>query len=256
VTARGSGAAMGRRRRGVVNAVLCGVLAVALLYFAVPRTFAGWTLMNAELRLAELRRGHALKPAAINGTVEAYDQAAGWIDDGEVRLNLAYAQLVQRRIVAKSNEAQAKVFAPIEANLKAGLARSPVEADSWRWLAVIRLAINKDRKGALAATRLSAFTGPYVQYLIVPRIGLALQLWDIYPADEREFVYQQIRYAWNWLPATDILAMAAKAKVLWPFRIALAQNPRDLVSFEQKLRAYEALRKQPRPRAPAAAQPR
>lgn len=235
MTANAAAAPPRRRRRELLTAALCLTMAVATIYLAVPRGVAGWTLFSAELRLAALRRGYVLEAKAMDRLVQAYDAAAAWTGSSDILLDLAFARLLQRRVAGRDQTTADPQLAEIARSLTDGLARGPIHADSWRWLAVIRLARDNDRPRALAATRMSMFTGPYVQFLIVPRIALCLQLWDIYPAEERTIVYQQMRYAWVWNSADALMAMAVKAENLWPFRIALAQNPRDLAEFERRL---------------------
>ena len=121
--------------------------------------------------------------------------------------------------------------------MKRGLAIAPIQPDGWRWLARTRLTESKDRRGALAATRMSVYTGPYVPYLAIPRVALSLELWDMVPETERSLVYQQIRFAWA-VADDELVKLAAASRTLAPFQVALSQTPRDVVRFELDLIAY------------------
>ncbi|MEJ2123022.1 MAG: hypothetical protein P8Z76_20480 [Alphaproteobacteria bacterium] len=215
-------------------------LAFGLLFLSAPLTIAHLHLVTARADLAKLRHGKLPSKQAHRRLIRAQEQAIAWGGSGQLLVDHAYTRILgwargSTALSAGSDEAKR-----IEGLLTTGLARSPVNADGWRWLAVVRLDTKADRPGALAATRMSLFTGPLVRYLVIPRLRLCLELWDIFPEGERESVYRQIRYAWRNVSRNAVIDLAARARTVLPFQVALSRRPRDLLDFQRALKRRKA----------------
>lgn len=232
------------RRTSTVVAAGAICLAGLMLYLSVPRNVVGALELKTQAVLISLRGGRVVPLAAQDRLVNSQTRAAKWIDSGEHRLDSAFAIIVRRFSRAQrlgGNLPRAESFRPVERRLEAGLARSPISASGWRWLAVARMT-HKDAAGAANALRMSLYTGPHQRFVVVSRLRLLMQTWDQFPKDEREIIYRQIRFAWKHAPE-GVIALAMDSRSLWPFRLALASRPLDLQTFERELRDAKAAAK-------------
>ena len=224
---------------GVAAGAIC--LAGLTLYLSLPRSIAGALEFKTQGVLSSLRRGRVVPLAAQDRLISSQARAAKWIDSGEHRLDSAFAVIVRRFSRAQRSGGKLpseESFRPVERRLEAGLARSPINASGWRWLALARMT-HKDTAGAANALRMSLYTGPHQRFVVVSRLRLLMQTWDQFPKTEREVIYKQIRFAWRSAP-NGVIALAMDSRSLWPFRLALAARPRDLQAFERELRRAKA----------------
>lgn len=228
---------MGRRPfAAALGAVL---VAAAMLYLAAPRMIAALIMLPADPTLSTLRRGKPVSPARIDALIASRARALAWVSgDGQVRADLAFVRL--ERAVAGRRDRGPGPMALQRASLalRQALSHKPINPDAWRWLAAARLAAGNPRN-AVAALKMSLFTGPYVTYLAIPRLRLALLLWPGLDGEDRALVHRQIRYAW-WLAPDRLVALAARANTLSPFRTALAKSPNDLAAFAKRVKGVRA----------------
>jgi hypothetical protein len=222
----------------MITAAVALSVAVAALYLAVPRSVSGVIGFESLSTMSRLRAGRLVTKERHDRLVEAQTRASVWNASGQHRIDSAFALIVGQFVrtrEAKSRKPEQVDFKQAEGLLKDGLALSPVSADGWRWLAVARLSA-KDRPGAASAVRMSLYAGPYERLLAVARLRLLIRLWDEFPASEREMIYRQIRFAWG-VSQDGVVSLAAESQNnLWPFRLALARRPKDLLAFQRKLK--------------------
>lgn len=220
----------------MVAIAIAVLLAGAILYLALPRAVAAALLLPHTSTISQVRQGRVPSAAQLDAAIAAQRSALDWLDSGSLALDHAYLRLVGRARGVSSSKDRNTEYPEIEKLLTSGLRVSPVNADGWRWLANIRLDYRTDRTSAASALRMSQYTGPFVRYLIVPRIRLALQLWDRMDESDRLLAYRQIRFAWRRISGKSVVALAVESSNPYPIRIALSANPDDLVEFDQMLR--------------------
>ena len=226
------------RNTRLITAAVALLVAVGGLYLAIPRSISGIIAFESLSTMSRLRAGRLVSKERHDRLVRAQAQASVWNTSGQQRIDSAFVLIVGQ--FTQSREIRANIseqvdFKQAEGLLKDGLALSPVSADGWRWLAIARLSA-KDRLGAAAAVRMSLYSGPYEPLLAVSRLRLLIRLWDQFPASEREMIYRQIRFAWR-VSQDGVVSLAAESQNnLWPFRLALARRPKDLLWFQRKLK--------------------
>jgi membrane-anchored glycerophosphoryl diester phosphodiesterase (GDPDase) len=88
---------------------------------------------------------------------------------------------------------------------------------------------------ALSALRMALVTAPYEPRLLWSRLRLAFIAWPHMPADDRDLVFQQIRFAWN-RSRQDLMILAAELDQVELVRAALISRPTDAQIFEDMLR--------------------
>lgn len=226
------------RKTRLITAAVALSVAVGGLYLAIPRSISGVIAFESLPAMSRLRSGRLVSKERHARLVRNQAQASLWDASGQQRIDQAFVLIVGQ--FTRAREIGAKIseqvdFKQAEGLLKDGLALSPVSADGWRWLAIARLSA-KDRAGAAAAVRMSLYAGPYERLLAVSRLRLLIRLWDQFPDSEREMIYRQIRFAWG-VSQDGVVSLAAESQNnLWPFRLALARRPKDLLLFQRKLR--------------------
>lgn len=228
-----------RQTRLIAAAVALSV-AIGGLFLAIPRSISGIIAFESLPIMSRLRAGKLVSKERHDRLVRAQAQASAWSSGGRQRIDSAFVLIVGHYARARKNGAKISEqvdFKQAERLLKDGLALSPVSAEGWRWLAITRLSAN-DRPGAAAAIRMSLYAGPYERLLVVSRLRLLIRLWDQFPVSEREIIYRQIRFAWSVSQDGVVLLAAESQNNLWPFRLALARQPRDLMLFQRKLKKY------------------
>ncbi|MHA1570455.1 MAG: hypothetical protein ACTSWM_01440 [Alphaproteobacteria bacterium] len=222
-------------------AVVALGLSAASLYLSVPRSISGAIEFGTKGSLSALRRGKLIPVAAQDRLINRQARAAGWVDSGEQIIDTAFAVIVRRFARARALGGKLpdeESFRPVERRLEAGLARSPISAAGWRWLAVARMT-HKDSAAAATALRMSLYTGPHQRQLAASRLWLLMKTWDQFAKDEREIIYRQIRFTWRVAP-NAILLLAMESRNPWPYRLALATRPRDLRKFQRALKRAKA----------------
>ena len=222
----------------LITAAVALSVAVGGLYLAIPRSISGIIAFESLSTMSRLRAGRLVSKERHDRLVRAQAQASVWNTSGQQRIDSAFVLIVGQFTHAReirANISEQVDFKQAEGLLKDGLALSPVSADGWRWLAIARLSA-KDRLGAAAAVRMSLYAGPYEPLLAVSRLRLLIRLWDQFPASEREMIYRQIRFAWAHSQDGVVSLAAESQNNLWPFRLALARRPKDLLWFQRKLK--------------------
>jgi hypothetical protein len=226
------------RRTRLITAAVALSVALGGLYLAIPRGISGVIAFESLPAMSRLRAGRLLSNEQHDRLIRVQAQARAWNAGGRQRIDSAFVLIVRQFVKARETGAKTTEqvdFKQAEGLLEDGLARSPVSADGWRWLAVTRLSA-KDRPGAASAIRMSLYAGPYERFLAVPRLRLLIQLWDQFPASEREMINRQIRFAWG-VSQDGVVSLAAESRNNpWPFRLALAGRPSDLLLFQRKLK--------------------
>lgn len=215
----------------ILTVGVCLIVALVILWLAVPRAVAGAIMFGSQNTLIAARRGKVVTPADVQRLIAAQRSALAWSDSGESWIHngymLLYSTIRSPRIDKTVNRAAGKA-------LYQGLSQMPVNAEGWYWLAVVRQRDDGASTKVASALRMSIFTGPHVPVLAIVRLRLMLRNWRQYSVDERNSVYRQIQFAWSVSP-DGVVNIAVNSRNDWPIRIALALQPDDLKKFEEML---------------------
>jgi hypothetical protein len=230
------GAALRRRdlRRRMV-AMPTALFAVVMLAIAVPRTVGVFASARAEPVLRKLQEQQPVQVEELRTLTSALEAGRFWRGDGRLRtdLGLGYLLLAEKLPRDDSQAAQALQLA-IEA-LRAGLARAPANPYAWARLAYAEALAGGWSPGAVAALRLALFTAPYEPRLLWSRLRMSFLAWPEMSSEDRELVFQQVRYAWQADPA-ELARLAQELKQVNLVRAALLRTPEDGLVFEQMLK--------------------
>lgn len=231
-----------RRLSGAVTAGFGLLLAGAILALGVPRAVASFIMLPENTALARLKQPQPaeLEPEQLERVAASRRRALDWIDDGAVYADMALALLLD--LAKRDEEAegasppQAEV-AELVAILEKSLARAPTNPHGWTQLAYASVLSKASSGRVISLLTMSLYTGPYEPRLVFPRLRLLLDAWDLLSSEQRDLVLRQARFAWDVsrVRLVELATPMEKAKVN-VIRVALAQDPANLASFERRLR--------------------
>lgn len=231
-----------RRWSGTVTAGLGLLLAAAILSLAFPRSVASFIMLPDNAALARLKQPQPaeLQPEQLASIAASRRRALDWIDDGDVYGDMALALLLD---LAKRQEAAGQAApsqgeaSELRAILEKSLARAPTNPHGWTQLAYASALSQASTDRVISLLTMSLYTGPYEPRLVFPRLRLLLDAWDVLTSDQRDLVFRQARFAWDVsrVRLVELATPMEKAKVN-VIRVALAQDPSNLASFERRLR--------------------
>ena len=175
--------------------------AMVLLTLAVPRTVGVILSARAEPMLRKLQDQQPVRIDELTTLADAQEVGQFWLADGRVRTDLGLAYLLLAEKLPRGDpNAGAYLQRAIDA-LKAGLARAPANPYAWARLAYAEALAQGWSPLAVSSLRLSLITAPYEPRLLWSRLRMSFLAWPEMSSEDRELVFQQIRYAWQADPA-------------------------------------------------------
>jgi hypothetical protein len=209
-------------------AAMSAVLAAAILAIGAPATISA----VHELALRSRLDSYAAAPAG--GAAEAGDRLASEVPRTvHERLDLALAMLAHAESPALAEEAKLVWVERAERSFREYLAEVPGDGRGWAGLASAEIRLGKLRQGA-DALRMSILTKPWSPSLEQWRCGMAIDLFAVLDAEERELMKGQFRMAARRSPATLVRTAMQRGGVRVA-RIFLASSPDELILFEAEL---------------------
>ncbi|HEV7372226.1 hypothetical protein [Arenibaculum sp.] len=150
--------------------------------------------------LHAIRTGGAWDGDGLDRLVETRERAGRWSGDGRLLTDLALAQMLQADPPASPDAGNARLWERAEANLRAGLARSPASPHAWARLAQVQLVNGRPADEVVKALRMSLMTGRNERELALPRLAVGNQVRHAWDAEMTDEMLDQIRLAWHTHP--------------------------------------------------------
>lgn len=210
-------------------------LAAALVALGVPRTLAAFGARPGNSILWHVQLGSSVRSEAIRELADSRKAALDWSDRGRYWSELALAQLLLAGLNSGDEAAKAGLLNLAAASLEKGLARTPVDPHAWTRLAYARSLLDASPGDIVAPLMMSIDVGPHEPKLVFIRLRLSLGVWEHLSEPERDMVYRQIRYAWK-RSRRRLLELAEETMNFREIRVALLQDPDELLRFERGLR--------------------
>jgi len=218
------------RRLAAIPAVLAAVVMLAL---GGPRLVGVILAAPGEPVLRRLQDQQPVAAADLRTLIEAQEAARPWLADGRIRTDLGLAWLLLSETQAQDapDEAAAAMQKAAVA-LRDGLARAPANPYAWSRLAYAEALIEGWTPAAVAALRLALITAPYEPRLLWSRLQMTFLAWPRLSAEDRDLVFQQVRWAWQANPA-ELAKLAVRSKQVNVVRAALLRTPEEALTFER-----------------------
>lgn len=225
----------GEAKRRLVAAPV-GLAAVVLVGLGLPRLIGVLVSADGEPVLRKLQDQQPVTAEELTTLIEAQQSAAFWLSDGRILTDLGLGALLLSESQRRGDPAaKAALLQAIEA-LEEGVARAPASPYAWSRLAYARALAEGWSPRALAALRLALITAPYEPRLLWSRLRMAFLAWPQMASEDREVVYQQVRWAWQANPK-ELAQLAVEAQQLNLVRAALARMPEETLAFEELVKA-------------------
>ena len=215
-----------------------GAMAVALLAWGVPRTISAFVMAPSAPVLRKLQNLQAVQTEELEALVAAQRRGLTWSSRGRTLTDLGLAQLLIAERLGDDDPQKRQRIEDAIASLKSGLALAPANPYAWTRLAYASFQADGWSPDALLALRLAFATAPYDPRLLMARLRLSFLAWPHLLLEDRDLVFQQVRYAWKHNP-NELVEMATSFGQENLVRAALLGSPQDLSAFEEKLKKQE-----------------
>jgi hypothetical protein len=206
-----------------------------MLLLAVPRTIGALVTSPTSATLSDIQDQKAVDAQALRAFITAQERSIAWSPSGRLWTDLGLAELLIAEGLPANDPSAATALQKATQSIKQGLALAPANPYAWARLAYAEALTAGWSPLALSALRMALVTAPYEPRLLWSRLRLAFIAWPHMPADDRDLVFQQIRFAWN-RSRQDLMILAAELDQVELVRAALISRPTDAQIFEDMLR--------------------
>ncbi|MFO1157084.1 MAG: hypothetical protein U1E43_10075 [Rhodospirillales bacterium] len=221
-----------RRRLIAAPVALCAVILIGL---GLPRTIGVLVSASGEPVLRKLQDQQPVDVQQLRTLIDAQESAAFWLSDGRVLTDLGLGALLLSESLPKDDPEAARSLQQAIVALEEGVARAPANPYAWSRLAYARAMAEGWSPRAVAALRLALITAPYEPRLLWARLRMTMLAWMQLASEDREVVFQQVRWAWDSNPE-ELVRLALEAKQVNLVRAALMRSPEESARFEEMIK--------------------
>jgi hypothetical protein len=221
-------------RRRLIS-VPIAVAALVLIALGLPRTIAVLVSADGEPLLRKLQEQQPVTVDELQTLIDAQENAAFWVPNGRVLTDLGLGALLLSENLPRGSDASKAALQQAIVALEEGVARAPANPYAWSRLAYAQALAEGWSPRAVAALRLALITAPYEPRLLWSRLRMAFLAWPEMTSEDREVVFQQVRWAWQTDPA-ELARLSVETKQLNLVRAALLRMPQDLLVFEEMVK--------------------
>lgn len=182
-----------------------------LLALAAPRVYPTWARFMADQATAPLYRGEPLSTdMAERGLswLTASLSTAASAEGAREYLDLALAASHTSSPGALPDRGRLQ---QAEAYIEAAVRKAPADAYLLLRLARVRLLLGRDPASVASAALASMERAPNARNLVIPRLWIALSVWQVLRLQDLEIIQQQVRFAYIDLNLRNDIIDIAKA---------------------------------------------
>ena len=217
-------------------AAVTGIMALALIVLALPRTVAALLTIPSAAILRSLQNQETVGVEDLEKVVSGQRRGLSLVADGRLATDLGLAELLIAERLPADDPAVPTHFTNATNALKQGLALAPGNPYAWARLAYAEARQQGWTPLALSSLRLALLTSPYDPRLLWSRLRLGFLAWPYMQPDDRDIVLQQIRWAYDENPK-ELARLAVDADRVNVVRAALLRLPGAAADFEKMLPA-------------------
>ncbi len=213
------------------------VVGAVLLVAGIPRTIAAFTLLPGYPVLREIQNLGDVGRDSLDVLIASQGRGLFFGETGRKWTDLGLAQLLLAREQGVQDGIGKETVSQAVASLKTGLALAPANPFAWTRLAYAQTLMTGPSPSVASALRMAMLTARYEPRLLFIRLELSLRSWSNFRPEDRELVYQQVRFAWSKEPKrlVDLAVGTGRVNVI---RAALLRSRKDLSAFEKRLREH------------------
>ena len=213
------------------------VAGAVLLVAGIPRTIAAFTLLPGYPVLWEIQHLRPVARDSLDVLIAALGRGLFFGETGRKWTDLGLAQLLLAREEGVQGGIGKELGSQAVASLKTGLALAPANPFAWTRLAYAQTLMTGPSPSVASALRMAMLTARYEPRLLFIRLELSLRSWSYFRPEDRELVYQQVRFAWSRNPKR-LVEMAVGTGRVNVIRAALLRSRKDISAFEKRLREH------------------
>ncbi len=186
------------------------VFGATILALALPYAMTATLALPGNAARALLQDGGAVGEQAILRLEDSRRNMLAFLPTSAVYADLGYAEALRATRRDPDDPERAALLDAAMADLERGIALSPVDSYAWARLTYARMLAEGPGPRAAAAFRMSMLTGTFERglYLIRAEYGLVLYPW--LDADMRDLLLIQLRLAWRYYNADDVMRRALR----------------------------------------------
>ncbi len=214
-------------------AALAFLVGAALLYLGAPRAIEAVWMYSGNRTLLDIQAQRRVSNEKLADLIEALDDTMFLVESGRKWTDLGLAQLLLSARTEDEPKAQ-ELLSHARVSLRKGLALAPANGFAWTRLAYVEILISGPSEEVAGILEMAMLTTPFEPRLLFFRIELCFLAWPYFDEEDRDLVFQQLRYAWR-ESAKQLVDLATRAERVELVRDALASTPEDLDRFETLL---------------------
>ncbi len=214
-------------------ATLAFLVGAALLYLGAPRAIEAVWMYSGNRTLLDIQAQKSVTNEKLADLIEALDDTMFLVESGRKWTDLGLAQLLLSARTEDEPKAQ-ELLSRSRVSLRKGLALAPANGFAWTRLAYVETLISGPSEEVAGILEMAMLTMPFEPRLLFFRLELCFLAWPYFDEEDRDLVFQQLRFAWR-ESAKQLVDLAARAERVELVRDALASTPEDLDRFETLL---------------------
>jgi hypothetical protein len=220
-----------------IVAGIVAVFAIFMLVLAVPRMISSFLMIPSGPVMIKLQSLQPVDNEELETLIASHNRGLIWDSRGRTRTDLGLAYLLMADQRPREDVRWQEYLDDAITSLKQGLALAPANPYAWTRLAYAETQLSGWTPAALTALRLAFITAPYEPRLALSRLRLSFLAWPQMTPEDRQLVFQQIRYAWQDSPR-ELTILALDLRVANLVRAALLTSPDALAEFEKQLQKH------------------
>ena len=221
--------------RMVPGLALTLIVGGVLLALGVPFAGEAITKISANPIVKRIQNHEPVSRKQLEDLIRSREDALYWRESAATWSELGLAQLLLTLEAEFDDRKKRDLIIASISSLKKSLARAPADAFVWTRLAYAQLLLSGPSPEVATTLRMALQTAPYEPQLFLIRLELAFLGWPYLGPDDRDLVWQQVRWAWRHQPG-KLVRLARSLDRIDVVRAALSQAPEDLLRFEKLLK--------------------
>ncbi len=221
--------------RAVPGLALTLIVGGVLLALGVPLAGEAITKISANPVLKRLQKHKSVPREQLEDLIRSREDALYWRESAGTWSELGLAQLLLASQAETDNQKKRDLKIASISSLKKSLARAPADAFVWTRLAYAQFLLSGPSPEVATTLRMALQSAPYEPRLFAVRLEIAFLCWPYLGPDDRDLVWQQVRWAWRYRPG-KLVRLARSLDRIDVVRAALSQAPEELLRFEKLLK--------------------
>lgn len=235
--------------RYVAVSAITFIFGMSLIVLGVPRTIGAFVSFPSGPILSKIQFQKPIQQNEVETLIASQESSLFWGETGRKWTDLGLAQLLMAEQMVSDKPVRQSYITVAIVSLQKGLGLAPANPFAWMRLAYAEVLKEGPSRATASALIMSMLTAPFEPRLLFLRLELSFRTWSYFQSEDREMVFEQIRYAWHdtgirWLKRRvdkkrdKLVQLAMRTNRVNLVRAALLKTSADLSEFERRLRNH------------------